>query len=362
MDAARGARTIDTGSANHAVFHGAPSMMSSRRTTRRLLFLALVLALVSPLADQVGAQSPIVIKFSHVVAPDTPKGQAALRFKELVETRTKGRVRVEVYPNSTLYRDSEELEALQLGAVQMLAPSLAKFGPLGIPEFEVFDLPFLFRDAADVHRAENGELGRRMLAALDARGIAGLAFWDNGFKVMSARTWLRKPSDFAGLKMRIEGSRVLDAQFRALHATPLVMPLSEVLPALRSGLVDGTENTPSNLYTQQLYTAQRHITLSEHGFLGYAVIVNKAFWDELPRDVRETLTEAMRDATGYENAIAQQKNDEALARIRASGVTEVHALSDADRATWRAAFEPAYGEAERMLGHGLVDAVRHSAR
>jgi C4-dicarboxylate-binding protein DctP len=317
---------------------------------------------VTPLAEHAGAQNPIVIKFSHVVAPDTPKGQAALRFKALAEQRSGGRVRVEVYPNSTLYRDSDELEALQLGAVQMLAPSLAKFGPLGIPEFEVFDLPFLFRDAADVHRAESGELGKRMLAALDARGIAGLAFWDNGFKVMSARTWLRKPADFSGLKMRIEGSRVLDAQFRALGATPLVMPLSEVLPALKSGLVDGTENTPSNLYTQQLYTAQRHLTVSDHGYLGYAVIVNKVFWDELPRDVRDILTGAMREATGYENAIAQQKNDEALAKIRSSGVTDVHPLTDADRALWRAAFAPAYTEAERMLGHDLVDAVRRSTR
>jgi len=307
------------------------------------------------------AQTPaIVIKFSHVVTNDTPKGQAALRFKQLAEQRTGGRVRVEVYPNSTLYRDNEELEALQLGAVQMLAPSLAKFGPLGIQEFEVFDLPFLFPDAAAVHKAEAGELGRRVLSALEARGIRGLAFWDNGFKVMSARTPLVNPSDFVGLKMRIEGSRVLDAQFRALGAKPLVMPFSDVLQALKTGLVDGTENTPSNLYTQQLYEAQKHLTVSNHGYLGYAVIVNRQFWDELPRDIRDTLESALREVTEYENAIAQQKNDEALAKIRQARITEVRALSDAERAAWKRALAPVYADAERRIGKSFIEAIRKS--
>ena len=323
-----------------------------------LLVVASLLAPASPAMAQ--TQATIVIKFSHVVTTDTPKGQAALRFKQLAEQRTNGRVRVEVYPNSTLYRDNEELEALQLGAVQMLAPSLAKFGPLGIQEFEVFDLPFLFPDAAAVHRAEAGELGRRVLKALEARGITGLAFWDNGFKVMSAKTPLAKPADFVGLKMRIEGSRVLDAQFRALGAKPLVMPFSDVLQALRTGLVDGTENTPSNLYTQQLYEAQKHITLSNHGYLGYAVIVNKPFWDDLPRDIRDALTGALATATEYENAIAQQKNDAALDRIRQSGLTTIRPMTDAERAAWKRAFAPVYADVERRVGRDFLDAVRRS--
>jgi len=153
------------------------------------------------------AADPIVIKFSHVVAPDTPKGKGADKFKELAEKYTNGAVKVEVYPNSQLYKDKEELEALQLGAVQMLAPSLAKFGPLGLKEFEVFDLPYIFPDYDALHKVTYGPIGKELLDKLGEKGIQGLAFWDNGFKIMSANSPLRTPEDFLGLKMRIQSSK-----------------------------------------------------------------------------------------------------------------------------------------------------------
>ena len=327
-------------------------------------FGASVLLLVALSATQVVARSAeplVILKFSHVVAPDTPKGKAAERFASLVKEKTRGRVSVEVYPNSTLYKDNDELEALQLGAVQMLAPSLAKFAPLGITEFEVFDLPFLFHDQAALRRVEEGPVGTRLFAGLERRGIKGLAFWDNGFKVMSANSPVRTPQDFVGLKMRIQASKVLDAQFRTLGAKPVVLGLSEVYGALKAGLVDGTENPPSNLYTQHMNEVQRYVTVSNHGYLGYAVIVNQMFWNNLPSDIRAQLEDALREATTYANAIAQRENDAALAKVKATGKTEIYVLSEEERATWKRALAPVYVQMQDRIGKDLIDAIRADA-
>src|ERR1700687_3611626 len=196
-------------------------------------------ALVAPAS----AQAPIVIKFSHVVAPNTPKGKGAEKFKELAEKYTNGKVKVEIYPNSTLYKDKEELEALQLGAVQMLAPSNSKFGPIGIREFEVFDLPYILRNKAALRKVTDGPLGKRLLTLFEPKGMVVLAYWDNGFKLMSANKPLRAPEDYKGLKFRIQSSKVLEAQFRALGSIPQVMAFGEVYQALQTGVVDGQENT-----------------------------------------------------------------------------------------------------------------------
>ncbi|MEW6024436.1 MAG: TRAP transporter substrate-binding protein [Pseudomonadota bacterium] len=303
------------------------------------------------------AQAPIVIKFSHVVATDTPKGQAAERFKEQAEKLTKGRVKVEVYPNSQLYKDKEELEALQLGAVQMLAPSLAKFGPLGVKEFEAFDLPYIFPSKAALYAVTEGPIGKGLLKKLEPKGITGLAYWDNGFKIMSANKPLHAPGDFRGLKMRIQSSKVLDAQMRALGANPQVLAFSEVYQALQTGVVDGTENPPSNMYTQKMHEVQKHLTVSNHGYLGYAVIVNKKFWDGLPADVRGQLEQAMRDATTFEKAIAQRDNDLALEAIRKAGKTTIYNLTPQEQAAWRTALQPVQRQMESRIGKDLIQSI-----
>jgi C4-dicarboxylate-binding protein DctP len=303
------------------------------------------------------AQDQIVIKFSHVVAPDTPKGKAAEKFKQLAEERTGGRVKVEVYPNSQLYKDKEELEALQLGAVQMLAPSLAKFGPLGAKEFEVFDLPYLFADSKALHKVTRGEVGQQLFSKLESKGIKGLAYWDNGFKIMSANKPIKVPDDVSGLKMRIQSSKVLDAQMRALGALPQVMAFSEVYQALQTGVVDGTENPPSNMYTQKMHEVQKYVAVTNHGYLGYAVIVNKDFWDRLPADIRTTLEGAMKDATDYENQIADEENAKALAAIKAAGTTEVHDLTPEELAAWRKALIPVHQEVADRVGPDLIQAI-----
>jgi C4-dicarboxylate-binding protein DctP len=318
---------------------------------------ALALMAGASFALSASAQAPIVIKFSHVVATDTPKGRAAERFKDLAEKLTKGRVKVEVYPNSQLYKDKEELEALQLGAVQMLAPSLAKFAPLGVKEFEAFDLPYIFPTKAALYTVTEGAIGKNLLMKLEPKGITGLAYWDNGFKVMSANKPLHMPADFRGLKMRIQSSKVLDAQMRALGANPQVLAFSEVYQALQTGVVDGTENPPSNMYTQKMHEVQKHVTVSNHGYLGYAVIVNKKFWDGLPADIRGQLQQAMADATKYEKAIAQQDNDMAMDAIRKAGKTTIYNLNPQEQAAWRKALLPVQKQMEERVGKDLIGQI-----
>jgi C4-dicarboxylate-binding protein DctP len=322
---------------------------------------SVLLVLSAALSFNVYAQAPIVIKFSHVVATDTPKGQAAERFKQLAEKATNGRVKVEVYPNSQLYKDKEELEALQLGAVQMLAPSLAKFGPLGVKEFEAFDLPYIFPSKTALYNVTEGEIGKGLMKKLEPKGITGLAFWDNGFKVMSANRPLHSVADFKGLKMRIQSSKVLDAQMRALGANPQVLAFSEVYQALQTGVVDGTENPPSNMYTQKMHEVQKHVTVSNHGYLGYAVIVNKKFWDGLPPDIRTALDKAMKDATTFEKAIAQRDNDLALEAIKKTGKTEVYTPSVKEQAEWRKALLPVQKDMEGRIGKDLISAINKEA-
>ncbi len=322
---------------------------------------ATLAALCAALCVNAYAEAPIVIKFSHVVATDTPKGQAAERFKQLAEKATNGRVKVEVYPNSQLYKDKEELEALQLGAVQMLAPSLAKFGPLGVKEFEAFDLPYIFPSKTALYNVTEGEIGKGLLKKLEPKGITGLAFWDNGFKVMSANKPLHMPADFKGLKMRIQSSKVLDAQMRALGANPQVLAFSEVYQALQTGVVDGTENPPSNMYTQKMHEVQKYVTVSNHGYLGYAVIVNKKFWDGLPADIRAALDKAMKDATTFEKAIAQRDNDMALDAIKKTGKTNIYTLSVKEQAEWRRVLLPVQKEMEGRIGKDLISAINKEA-
>jgi C4-dicarboxylate-binding protein DctP len=319
--------------------------------------IALAATLAFTASGLSASADPIVIKFSHVVAPDTPKGKGAQKFSELAEKYTNGAVKVEVYPNSQLYKDKEELEALQLGAVQMLAPSLAKFGPLGVKEFEVFDLPYIFPDKAALRKVTDGEIGKQLFAKLEDKGIKGLAYWDNGFKIMSANVPLNVPDDFLGLKMRIQSSKVLEAEMKALGAVPQVMAFSEVYQALQTGVVDGTENPPSNMYTQKMHEVQKHATISNHGYLGYALIVNKKFWDDLPGDVRGNLEKALAEATTYANEIAQAENDKALAAMKESGKTEFHELTAEERAQWVEALKPVHEEMAGRVGKDLIGAV-----
>jgi len=322
---------------------------------RTFAITASIAVLALGLAGPASAQSPIIIKFSHVVATDTPKGKASEKFKELAEKYTGGKVKVEVYPNSTLYKDKEELEALQLGSVQMLAPSNSKFGPLGIREFEVFDLPYILPDLKTLRKVTEGPLGLRLLKLLDSKGITGLAYWDNGFKQMSANKKLVTPADYQGVKFRIQSSRVLQAQFKSLGSLPQVMAFSEVYQALQTGVVDGQENTWSNIYTQKMFEVQKFITVTNHGYIGYVVVVNKKFWDDLPADIRGQLEKAMKEATEYGNDIAEKENIEAMEAIKKSGRSTIVIATDAENAAMRKAMEPIYDDMAKRVGKATID-------
>jgi len=321
------------------------------------LFIALVTGAALAFAGVALAQQPIVIKFSHVVALDTPKGKAAEYFKKLAEERTKAKVKVEVYPNSTLYKDGEEMEALQLGSVQMLAPSVAKFGPLGVREFEVFDLPYIFDSFTELHKVTDGAVGKGLFKKLETKGIVGLAFWDNGFKDFSANKPIKVPADYKGLKMRIQSSKVLGDEIKALGGIPQVMAFSEVYQALQTGVVDGTENPPSNFYTQKMNEVQKYLALTDHGVIEYAVIANKKFWDGLPADVRTTLEGAMKDATKYANDIAKKENDDALEAVRKAGRTQIITLTADEKAQMKKALVTVHKENESRVGKDIIAEV-----
>jgi C4-dicarboxylate-binding protein DctP len=328
---------------------------------RKLILAAASIAALA-LTGPASAQSPIIIKFSHVVATDTPKGKASEKFKELAEKYTGGKVKIEVYPNSTLYKDKEELEALQLGSVQMLAPSNSKFGPLGIREFEVFDLPYILPDLKTLRKVTEGPLGLRLLKLLDSKGITGLAYWDNGFKQMSANKKLIAPADYQGVKFRIQSSRVLQAQFKSLGSLPQVMAFSEVYQALQTGVVDGQENTWSNIYTQKMHEVQKYISETNHGYIGYVVIVNKKFWDDLPADIRDQLSKAMKEATDFNNTQSQKENDDALAEIKKSGKSEIIKLTPEQDEAMRKAMEAVYKDAAGRIGQPLIDEFQKEAK
>lgn len=300
---------------------------------------------------------PIVIKFSHVAAPQAHKSKAAEHFKMLAERYTEGRVRVELYPNSQLYKDKEELEALQLGAVQMLAPSVSKFGPLGIRAFEVFDLPYIFADDQALEKVTAGEIGRELLDKLEAKGLIGFAYWNNGFKILSANYPLFSPDDMLGLKMRIQASKVLEAQMWAMGGLPQVMAFSEAYQGLSSGVVDGTENTPANMYTQKMFEVQKHATLTDHGYLGYAVISNARFWKGLPDRIRAQLERAIAETTPVANRLAREENAHALEEMRAAGTTVFHEPTPEQRAAWMAVLVPVHDEMASRVGRDLIDRI-----
>jgi len=299
----------------------------------------------------------IIIKFSHIATSDSPKGLAAAHFKQLAEKLTKGKVRIDLYPDGQLFKDNEELEALQLNSVQILAPSFSKFSSLGIHDFEVFDLPYLFRNDDDLHRITQGPVGRGLLALLEPQGIIGLGFWDNGFKNMSANTPIHTPADMRKLKMRIQPSKVIATQMNDLGAIPFSMPFFETYKYLNNGLIDGTETTPSLFYTLGLTNSQKYLTLTRHGYLGYVIITNKKFWSGLPAEIRIELIAATNETSRYANAIAREQNAADLIAIKNSGQTTVIELTDAEKKLWQDALIPVRKQMESRIGKDLITEI-----
>ena len=321
-----------------------------------LRFLTAAVALSAMVLAGPLAAKPIVIKFSHVVAENTPKGQMANKFKELVEQRLPGKVEVEVYPNSQLFGDNKVLEAMLLGDVQMAAPSLSKFKRY-TKKLQLFDLPFLFNDMAAVERFQKGPDGQKLLTSLNKKGLVGLGYLHNGMKQLSASKPLRVPADARNLKFRIMSSDVLAAQFKAVQAVPLKKPFSEVFTLLQTKAIDGQENTWSNIYSKKFYEVQPYITESNHGLLDYMVVTSSEFWKELPDDVRSEVKKALDEAIAHGNKVAAEKSVADKQRIIDSRRSEVIELTPAERAQWVEVMKPVWKQFEGEVGKDLIDAA-----
>ncbi|MFC0271061.1 DctP family TRAP transporter solute-binding subunit [Metabacillus herbersteinensis] len=292
--------------------------------------------------EQVGLKDQIVIRFSHVVAENTPKGLAAQKFAELANEKTDGRVTVEVRPNGALYSDDEEMEALARNDVQMIAPSFSKMTKKS-PEWALFDLPFLFKDYNDVNHVFTGVIGAEFLALHEQAGIKGLALWSNGFKQMTSNQKpLIKPEDFKGQRFRIMPSGIIEEQFKLLNAESIVVPFNEVYKSLEENKFDGQENTISNIYSKRLYERQDYMTVSNHGFLGYTVLMNKDFWNKLPSDVQTDLEDAMNETTQWILKESEQLNQGQLNEIKEKSTIKIHYLSDQEKVEWSKKLQPAY--------------------
>ncbi len=318
-----------------------------------LILFSLILTCQSP--PPVWAK-PITIKFSHVVDVNTPKGQAAEHFKQLVETRSNGQILVEVYPDSLLFNDKDVMPLLMSNAIQMAAPSFAKLTQIA-PSLQLLDLPFLFKDSSHLHRVLEGPIGEQLLAAVSRKNLVGLTFWDNGFKHLSANRPLLNPTDAAGLKFRIMPSKVLEAQIKTVGGNPQVLPFSKVYSALQHGVVDGAENPLSNFYTQEFYQVQSDLTLSAHGYLGYLVVTNTFFWTSLNPEHQQLLSQALAEATVYGNRLAIEMDEIYLQKIKDSGKTQVHSLSAEQRLAWKEKMLSIYPQFYDAIGKNLIEAV-----
>ena len=323
-------------------------------------FTLKLLAASTLLAFGLGAQAaPIIIKYSHVVADVTPKGKAALKFKELVEKNLAGKVEVQVFPNSQLFGDGKEMEALLLGDVQIIAPSLAKFGKY-TKQLQIFDLPFLFDDIEAVDRFQASPEGQGMLSSMSKKGIMGFGYLHNGMKQLSANTKLLKPEDAKGLKFRIQASDVLEAQFKAVGANPQKISFAEVYQALQTGVVDGTENPWSNTYSKKFHEVQKYIMDSDHGVLDYMVITNAKWWADLPPDIQKGLKTAMDESIVYGNKAALEEAVSFRDKVIADKKAEVVPMTKEQKAAWRTAMKPVWTKFEGEIGKNLIGAAQRA--
>ena len=321
------------------------------------LFTAITFFAVTSFGFSASAQTPIVIKLSHVVAENTPKGLASLKFKELAEKKLPGKVQVQVFPNSQLFGDAKELEALLLNDVQMINPSLSKFDRY-TKKIQVFDLPFIFKDAKAAADFQKSKEGQDLLKSMEDKGLIGLAYWHNGMKHFSANKEFKVPNDIKGLKFRIQASDVYESFMKALGANGQKMAFAEVYQALQTGVVDAQENTYSNMYSQKFHEVQKTIVETNHGILDYMVVVNAKWWNGLPADIKKGLSEALAEATAYNNKIGQEKNDEAKKLIIDSGKAKVVPLTDAQLAEWKKSVAPVYAQFEKDIGTDLIKAAQ----
>lgn len=325
----------------------------------KILLVSLVVAVAMVATATMSMAAPIVIKFSHVVAENTPKGQMANKFKELVDQRLAGKVVVEVFPNSQLFGDDKVLEAMALGDVQIAAPALSKFEKY-TPSLQIFDLPFLFKNMAAVEKFQQGPVGQKMLMSMQNKGLIGLGYLHNGMKQISSNDALRVPTDAKGKKFRIMTSDVLAAQYESIGAMPLKKPFSEVFTLLQTKAIDGQENSWSNIYSKKFFEVQPFITETDHGVLDYLVVTSTEFWMDLQDDIRTEVKKALDEAIVFGNKVSEDKSVEDRQKIVDSKRSEIIILTDAERQQWVEAMQPVWKQFEDAIGKEYIEAAVQS--
>lgn len=336
---------------------------------RRLLAGATVLALglVVGAAGEVRAQQKITIKFNHVsiassIKP-TPKGSGADEFARALKERLKDRVDVQVFPSGQLYKDIEEMEALQVGSIQMIAPLSGKLSGL-VPQFQLFDLPFIFPTMeAALAAMKDPRVGGKLFGLLEAKGLKGLAIWPEGFKQLSnSKRPLIRPSDLKGIKIRIHHSPMLEAQFKSVGASTVFIGFPELYEALERGVADGQEN-PLWVYPDlKFQEVQRYLTVTNHGFMADVVMTSQKFWNDLSADDKKAITEALEVATQKAVSVAKAKDEESLRAIRAAGKMQVTVLSKEEVKPWREAWLPVHKQFEQVIGKDILEATYQIAK
>ena len=320
---------------------------------KNLLFLIFVSISFSAYSQE------LRLKFSHVVAPDTPKGIAAKYFADSIKKNSNGTIIVDVFPNSQLFKDREEIEALQIGNVDFIAPSVSKFGPVGINDFEVFDLPYLFDDISELNLIVKGDIGQMLLRKLEEKNIHGLGYWFNGFKNFTANKDISNVKNFRGLKMRIQSSKVIESYMRHLKTFPQVLPFSETYTALQQGVVNGTENSLSNLYTQKMHEVQSHLLMSNHGALLYSVLMNKKKWQSLTNRQKELINSSFLSSLEYQRSIVDKFENEALNEIKKSKRVKIIELTKDEKSNFSSFLKKSYKKNYKRIDKDLIMTIEN---
>ncbi|MCT8138730.1 TRAP transporter substrate-binding protein [Anaerobacillus sp. CMMVII] len=308
--------------------------------------------------ELVGLNEKYTLKFSHVVAKNTPKGHAAAYFAELVKEKTDGWVEIQLFPNGVLYDAQEEFEALKKGDVHIIAPAFSEV-TIHDRKWTALDLPYLFDNEIMVEQAFEGRIGELLLESFAKKGFMGIAFWDNGFKQLTNNVKpIIYPEDITGLSFRVMPSEALFKTYRILGARAVTYPFNDVYNVLRDGIVDGQENTLSNIYSKGFYQQQRYMTISNHNYLGYVVLVEPEFWSTLPERHQSSIQEAMDEVTMWLRKHAMELNNDMLQRISSTGITEIHEQSEEEKDQWRKVLKPLYDEYETIIGKELMDELK----
>ncbi|MCS0789250.1 DctP family TRAP transporter solute-binding subunit [Cytobacillus firmus] len=305
-------------------------------------------------AESDGVQE-ITIKIAHVVAENTPKHQGALKMKEVIEKESDGKIKVQVYPNSSLFGDKDEYQNLVANNVQFILPDMSKLVG-NDPGFNIPAMPFLFESDEAANAFWDGEKGQEIFKRLEKDGVLGKAMWPNGAKHMTNdKKAIKKPEDLDGMKIRTQGGQLLEEIYAELGAGSASIPFGELYTALQQGTVDGQENTFSNIESKKFDEVQKYMTIMGHTRVDYSLLTNTKFWDSLNDETKAIVQKGVDEGTKLARESAKKLNDDALAKLKENGQVEINELSDAEIEEFKKTLEPIYNEWAEKIGKDIIE-------